>query len=106
MKLNRLLLIDSLVKLADLVEGEPKDPFSIDTTPKSRRGATPFPRLLHFTLDPNLLMLSVMQVGILYHFFSLWYNSTCDWTPVSCTIGKHWNNGTDYDKKIYRNQDS
>ena len=32
-------------------------------------GATPFPRLLHFTLDPILIMLNVKQGGIKYHFF-------------------------------------
>ena len=32
-------------------------------------GATPFPGLLHFTLDPYLIMLSVKQGGIKYHFF-------------------------------------
>ena len=40
------------VKLATFVEGEPKDPFSIATKPRCRGGATQFPGLLHFTLDP------------------------------------------------------
>ena len=48
-------------KLATLVEGNPK---------------APFPGLLHFTLDPHLIMLIVKQDGIKYHFFSLWYVST------------------------------
>ena len=39
-------------------------------------GATPFPGLLHFTLDPYLIMLSVKQRGIKYHFLSLLYDST------------------------------
>ena len=30
--------------------------------------ATPFPGLLHFILDPHLIMLSVKQDGIEYHF--------------------------------------
>ena len=34
-------------------------------------------------------MLSVKQGGIKYHFLSLWYDSTGDWTPVSKTIGEH-----------------
>ena len=50
-------------------------------------GATPFPGLLHFTLDPYLIMLSVKQGGIKYHFLSLWYDSTWDWTQVSRAIG-------------------
>ena len=55
------------VKLVTVVEGDPKAPFSI---------ATPFPGLLHFTLDPYLIMLSVKQGSIKYHFLSLWYDST------------------------------
>ena len=52
-------------------------------------GATPFPGLLHFTLDLYLIMLSVKQGGIKYHFLSLWYDSTWDWTQVSRAIGEH-----------------
>ena len=53
--------------------------------------ATPFPGLLHFTLDPYLIMLSVKQGGIKYHFFSLWYDSIWDRTQVSRAIGEHSN---------------
>ena len=52
-------------------------------------GTTPFPGLLHFTLDPYIFMQSVKQGGIKYHFLSLWYDSTWDWTPVSRTTGEH-----------------
>ena len=38
-------------------------------------GAAPFPGLLFFTLDPFFLMLNG---GIKYHFWSLWYDSTWD----------------------------
>ena len=31
-------------------------------------GATPFPGLLHFTLDTYLILLSIKQGGIKYHF--------------------------------------
>ena len=34
-------------------------------------------------------MLSVKQGGIKYHFLSLWYDSTWDWTEVSRAIGEH-----------------
>ena len=34
-------------------------------------------------------MLSAKQGGIKYHFLSLWYDSTRDWTPVSRAIVKH-----------------
>ena len=46
-------------------------------------GATPFSGLLHFTLDTYLIMLSVKQGDIKYHFLSLWYDSTWDWNPMS-----------------------
>ena len=74
----------SKVKLATIVEGNPKAPFSIATTPMCRGGRYSFPGLLYFTLDP-----SVKQGGIKYHFLSLWYDSTWDWTQVSRAIGEH-----------------
>ena len=52
---------------ATLAEGDPKAPFSIATIP--REGVTPFPGLLHFTLDPYLIMLCVKQGRIKYHFW-------------------------------------
>ena len=66
------------VNLATIVEGNPKVPFSIATTPRCRGGRYYFPGLLYFTLDPYLIMLSVKQGGIKYHFLSLWYDSTWD----------------------------
>ena len=72
----------SKVKLATVVEGDPKAPFSIATTPRCRGGCYSFPGLLHFTLDLYFIMLSVKQGGIKYHFLSLWYDSTWDWTQV------------------------
>ena len=51
-----------------LAEGHPNSPFLIATTPRFREGDTPFPGLLHFTLDPYLILLSVKQGGIKYHF--------------------------------------
>ena len=36
-------------------------------------------------------MLSVKQGGIKYHFESLWFDSTRDWTQVFRTIGEHSN---------------
>ena len=55
------------------------------------KGATSFPRLLHFTFDPYLIMLSIKQGGLKYHFLSLWYDLTWDWTQVSRAIGEHAN---------------
>ena len=62
--------------MATLVESGPKAPFSMATTPGVAYGATPFPGLLHFTLDPYLIMLSIKQGGIKYHFLSVWYDTT------------------------------
>ena len=59
-------------------------------------GATPFPGLLHFTLDSYLIMLSVKQGGIKYHFLSLWYDSSWDWTQVSRAIGEHITTSLDH----------
>ena len=80
-----------LKKLATIVEGNPKAPFLIATTPMCRGGHYSFPGLLCFTLDPYLIMLSVKQGGIKYHFLSLWYDATWDWTQVSRAIGEHVN---------------
>ena len=48
-----------IVKLGTFVEGDPKAPFLIATTPRCRGGHTPFPGLHQFILDPHLIMLSV-----------------------------------------------
>ena len=64
--------------LATVVEGNPKDPFSIATTSRYREGATPFPGLLRFTLNTYLILLSVKQGGIKYHFKSVWDDATWD----------------------------
>ena len=51
-----------------VVEGEQKAPFSIATTQRCTEDANPFPGLHHFTLDTYLILLSVKQGGIKYHF--------------------------------------
>ena len=53
------------------------------------KGATPIPGLLYFTIDSYLIILNVKLGGIKYNIFSLWYDSTWDWTPVSRIIGEH-----------------
>ena len=55
-------------KLVTIVKGDQKAPLSIATTLRCWEGATPFPGLLHFTLDTYLISLSVKQGGIKYHF--------------------------------------
>ena len=67
--------IQKKVKLATLVKGDPKAHFSIATTTRCRGCASPFLGLLYLTLDPYLIMLSVKQSSIKYHFLSLWYDS-------------------------------
>ena len=76
-----MTLVLSWVELETLVEGGSKVPFSVATTP--------FPGLLHFPLDPYLIILSVKQGGIKHHFLSLWYDSTWNRTQFSWTIGEH-----------------
>ena len=51
------------VKLATLVEGNPKAPFSQATTLGCRGGNTPFPGLLHFIIDPYFIMLVLNKVA-------------------------------------------
>ena len=61
-----------------LVKSDPKAPFEKLPHQGIEEGATPFLGLLHFTLDPYLIMLSAKQGSIKYHFSSLWYDSTWD----------------------------
>ena len=52
-------------------------------------------------------MLSVKQGNTKYHLLSFWYDSTWDWTPVSRTIGEHFNyfpNGPVEDDLIVSNE--
>ena len=73
--------------MATVVEGDLKAPFSIATTQRCREGTTPSLGLLHFTLDMYLIMLSVKQGGIKYHFLSLWYDAILGLNPgLPC----HW----------------
>ena len=75
----------SKVKLATVIECDPKAPFSIATTPRCREWRNAFPWI---TLDPYIIMLSVKQGIINYHCLSLWYNSTWDWTQVYRAISE------------------
>ena len=59
---------------ATLVEGDPKAPFSIATTPRCRGGHCSFLWIAPFYPWFLPLLLSVKQGGIKYHFFSLWYD--------------------------------
>ena len=68
--------------LATVVEGDPKAPFSIATTPIHQyvgEGPTPFPGLPYFTFDPHFTLIK-------YHFLCLWYDSIRNWAKVSEAI--------------------
>ena len=59
------------VKLATVVDGDLRGPFSIATTLGCRGRHYSFPGLLHFILDTYLIMLSVKQGGSKYHFLKV-----------------------------------
>ena len=65
-----VVLVDICSDFIELgqLEGDPKAPFSIATTPRCRGGRYTFPTLLQFTFDTYLIMLSVKQGGIKYLF--------------------------------------
>ena len=52
-----------MYKLATVVEGEPRPPFAVELS------ATPYSSLFHFNLDAYLIILSVKQGDIKYHFY-------------------------------------
>ena len=54
--------------MASLVEGDLKAPFQKLQHRDVGEGVSPFLGLLHFILDPHLIMLSIKQGGIKYHF--------------------------------------
>ena len=60
--------IKQKIKLVTVVKGDQKAPFSVATTPRWGEGTTPFLGVLHFTLDMHLILPSVKQGGIKYHF--------------------------------------
>ena len=65
---TRILFIISKVKLPIVVEGDQKAPFSIATTLRCRGGRYSFPSIAPLHLDTYLILLSVKQGGIKYHF--------------------------------------
>ena len=65
--------------------------FSNATTPTCRRERNSFPLIAPLTLDQYLIMLNSNQGSIKYYFWSLWRDSTWDWTLDFRTIGEHCN---------------
>ena len=57
-----------LLLLATVVEGDHKAPFSIATTLRCRGKRYSFPWIAHSTLNMYLILLSVKQGCIKYHF--------------------------------------
>ena len=66
--------------------GWPEAPFPIASPPKCKGAHYSFPWIVPLTLHPYLIMLSVKQAGIKYHFWSLWYEST--WLNHGLAV--HW----------------
>ena len=73
-----------------VVEGDLTPPFQYLLHRGVGEGATPFPGLLHFSLYTYLIMLSVKQWSMKYHFLSLSYDSTWDWTLVIRAVGEQF----------------
>ena len=71
-----------IVKLASLVEGDQKAPFSIATTPRCRGGRHSFPWIA--PVYTYLVLLSVKQGGIKYHFKST------TWPGIEPRSPDHW----------------
>ena len=72
-----------------VVKDESKASFAIATTPQCTGKHFSFLWIAPLTLDTYFIMLSIKQV-----FFSLWYDSTKDWTPVSRAMVEHFTNKT------------
>ena len=66
------------VNLATVFQGDPKATFQRLQHRGVGDGTTLSLGLFHFTLDPYLIMLSIKQGGIKYHFLSIWYDSIYD----------------------------
>ena len=74
--LVQITLIEMESELATVLEGDPYAPFSIAKTLRCRGGHNSILLIAPLYLDPYLIMQSVKQGSIEYHFSSLWYDST------------------------------
>ena len=81
-----ILLRVIISKVGDLCRGSPEGSLHRGL----KEGATPFPGLLLFTLDPYFIILSFRQGASKYHFFNLLYDWTWDWTLVFRTHTVIW----------------
>ena len=72
------------INLETVVEGGLKAAFSIATTPRCRE------RRYSFSwIAPPYPWYVPYNVSVKYHFLSLWYDSTWDWTPICGALGEH-----------------
>ena len=74
--------MELLISWPTIVVGDRKDPFSIPTTPSCRGGRYSIPwiaPLIPWSVPYNP---ELSKEAFKYHFLSLWYDSTWDWTPV------------------------
>ena len=71
--LQSLVINDTKVNWLTIVKGALRTPFSIATTLRCRGRHHFFNWITPLTLDSYLIMLSVKQGSIKYHFLSLWY---------------------------------
>ena len=70
--------ISKFSELATVIEGDPKAPFSVATTPRCKGGRYSFSSMAPLIVDPYLIMLSVKEEITKYDFLCVWYNTT--WT--------------------------
>ena len=76
-------------KLATVVEGDLKVPFSLITPSRCSGGTNPFPGLFHFTQDSYQIMLRVKQSSIKYHFLVFGMTRPGIENPVSWAISEY-----------------
>ena len=77
------------IKVGNIVEGDPRAPFSIATTLRCRLGRYSIPWIAPLYPWSLPIVLSAKKGSIKYHLLHLWYDLTWDWTPVSWTIGEY-----------------
>ena len=76
-------------RLVTLVEGDLKASLSIATSLRCRGGRYSIPRIVPLYSWSLTCNAEYKLRRHKYHFLSLWYDPTLDWTAVSRTIGEH-----------------
>ena len=91
-KRKLVFLLSQISKLATIVEGDPKTPFSIATTPRCRRGYYTISWVASLYTCSSPYSAECLARRHQVPFLSLWYDSTLDWTLVSRILGEHSTN--------------